>query len=98
MDPSYSFFFIIIIFNLLELRELFFFSGMLNTRFLGGGSEKAGQADAICPLLQQRKQSPFLAHCSHSSGVSFLGSLTTSTSMALGSLVFFEDEEKDWKV
>ena len=35
MDPSYSFFFIVI-FYFLELRESFFFSGMLNMRFLGG--------------------------------------------------------------
>ena len=62
------------------------------------GSEKAGQADAICPLLQQWKQSLFLVHSSHSSGVSFFGSLTMSTSMALGSLVVLGDEEKDWKV
>ena len=38
MDPSYSFF-IIIIFDLLELGEFLFFSGTLNTRFLGGVGE-----------------------------------------------------------
>ena len=57
-----------------------------------------GQADTICPLLWHEKQSSFLAHCSHSSEVSFLGSLTMSMSIVLGSLVVLGDEEKDWKV
>ena len=38
MHPSHSFFFFII-FDFLELRELLFFSGTLNARFLGGVRE-----------------------------------------------------------
>ena len=39
MNPSYSFLFVIVVFNLLELRELFFFLGTLDMRFLGGVRE-----------------------------------------------------------
>ena len=38
MNPSYSFF-IVIIFNLFELGEFLFFSGTLDARFLGGVGE-----------------------------------------------------------
>ena len=60
------------------------------------GSEVVGQVNTMCPLLQQQKQGPFLAHWSYYSRVSFR-SLITSTSMALESLVALEKEEKDWK-
>ena len=38
MNPSYSFF-IVVIFNLFELGEFLFFSGALDARFLGGVGE-----------------------------------------------------------
>ena len=54
-----------------------------------------GQADAIRPPLWHQKQSPFLVYCSYSSGVNFFGSLITSMSMVLGSLVILGEEEND---
>ena len=38
MDPSYSFFFIVV-FNFFKFWEFLFFSGVLNVRFLGGVGE-----------------------------------------------------------
>ena len=57
-----------------------------------GSLENPGQADATCPLFLHLKHSPFLAHHLHSLRVN-LGSLTMSTSMALGSLVWGEEEK-----
>ena len=48
-NPGYSFFFFVI-FDFLELREFFLFSGTLDTGFLEGGPRKSGRHLSYVPF------------------------------------------------
>ena len=55
-NPSHSFF-VIVIFNLFELGELFFLSGTLNTGFLGGVREGRASRHHMSTLVTAEAES-----------------------------------------
>ena len=73
VNPSYSFF-VVIIFNLLELREFLFFSGTLDMRFLGRVGEGGASGCHMSTFSASKAKSSLGALLSFLCG-QFLGEL-----------------------